>query len=41
MPMLVVGNQSASIYPALWIGGVLGIVASVAGCWDFCRREVR
>jgi hypothetical protein len=26
---------------ALWIGGAAGLAVAAAGCWDFCRREVK
>jgi hypothetical protein len=40
LPMLVVARQPQNIPLALWASGLAGIGASVAGCIDFCRREV-
>ncbi|MEP7367756.1 MAG: ABC transporter permease [Acidobacteriota bacterium] len=41
LPMLVLAKQPHSIGAALSLGGVLGLLASAIGCWDFCRREVQ
>jgi len=40
LPMLVMARQPPNIAAVLWIGGLAGIATSVAGCIDFCRREV-
>jgi len=40
LPMLVMARQPQNIAAVLWIGGVAGTATSVAGCIDFCRREV-
>src|SRR5262249_48392112 len=40
LPMLVLANQPHDIAAVLWIAGLCGIAASVAGCVDFCKREV-
>lgn len=40
LPLLVLANHPHNISAVLWIGAVLGIIASLAGCVDFCRREV-
>jgi hypothetical protein len=42
LPMLVVATPPAqNIGAALWIGGAAGLAVAAAGCWDFCRREVK
>jgi len=42
LPMLVVATPPAqNVGAALWIGGVAGLAVAAAGCWDFCRREVK
>ena len=41
LPMLVVARQAHNIHAALWISVAAGLAASVAGCVDFCRRELR
>jgi hypothetical protein len=41
LPMLVIGRRPQNIELALWISGAMGLVAAAAGCWDFCRREVK
>ena len=40
LPMLVMARQPQNIPTVLWICGLAGILTSVAGCIDFCRREV-
>ena len=40
LPMLVIGRQAQNVEPALWVSGAAGVMAAVAGCVDFCRREV-
>jgi ABC-2 type transport system permease protein len=40
LPMLVVAKQHAPVESVLVISAMLGIVASMVGCADFCRREV-
>jgi lantibiotic transport system permease protein len=40
MPSLVVARQPQNIAAALWMCGIAGIVAAIAGCIDFCKREV-
>jgi hypothetical protein len=40
LPMLVVARQHAPVESVLVISAMLGIVASMLGCADFCRREV-
>lgn len=40
LPMLVIARQPQNVSMALWICGIAGIVTSVAGCIEFCKREV-
>jgi ABC-2 type transport system permease protein len=40
LPMLVIARQPGNIGMALWICVITGIVASAAGCIDFCKREI-
>ncbi len=40
LPMLVDEGRVHNIQTGLIISGALGLVVAVAGCWDFCRREV-
>jgi hypothetical protein len=40
LPMLVLAKQPHDPSAVLWISGAIGILAGVAGCVDFCRREV-
>lgn len=40
LPALVVGRKSHGVAVALLVGGMFGMAATAAGCWDFCRREV-
>lgn len=40
LPMLVFARRPENIGAALLISGALGLVVAVAGCSDFCRREV-
>jgi hypothetical protein len=40
LPMLTQERESHNIEAVLAITIAAGLVASVAGCWDFCRREV-
>ena len=39
LPMLVIARQPQNVDAALWLGGLAGIAAAVAGCFEFCRRE--
>jgi len=39
-PMMTLVNPPADVMPLLWISVALGVAWSVAGCWDFCRRDV-
>ncbi len=41
LPMLVAAPPPQNIGAALWIGGAAGLAVAAAGCWDFCRREVK
>jgi len=41
LPMMVMGKEPRHIAAALWIGAAAGLAVTVAGCWDFCRREVQ
>lgn len=41
LPMLVLVNRPVNLEAVLWISGVLGLLVTLAGCWDFCRREVQ
>jgi lantibiotic transport system permease protein len=40
LPTLALDRQPHNIEAGVLIGGALGVVATVAGCCDFCRREV-
>ncbi|MGJ5814612.1 ABC transporter permease [Paludibaculum fermentans] len=40
LPMLVLARQPENVAAALSISAALGMLAAVAGCADFCRREV-
>jgi lantibiotic transport system permease protein len=40
LPMLVIAQRPPNIAATLWISGVIALVVAVAGCWDFCRREI-
>jgi lantibiotic transport system permease protein len=40
LPMLVVGRQPHNTAAVLCISAIIGIVVTVVGCMDFCRREV-
>jgi hypothetical protein len=40
LPMLVDEGRIHNIQTGLAISGALGLIVAVAGCWDFCRREV-
>jgi hypothetical protein len=40
LPMLVLSRHPQDIEMALWVSVVVGLVVAVAGCLDFCRREV-
>ncbi len=40
LPMLVLSKQAAEVPTAVWVCGIGGILVGVAGCADFCRREV-
>lgn len=40
LPMLVLARQPQNLVAALWMCMLAGGVVSVAGCIDFCRREV-
>jgi hypothetical protein len=39
-PMMTLVNPPAGVTPLLWISIGLGLAWSVAGCWDFSRRDV-
>jgi hypothetical protein len=41
LPMLVTARQPQNIEAALWFSGAIGLVVTAAGCWDFCRSEVK
>jgi hypothetical protein len=41
LPMLVLARQPHNIDAALLISGTLGLAVAVAGCLDFCGREVK
>jgi len=41
LPMLVQARRPQNVEAALLIGGAVGVVVAAAGCWDFCRREVK
>jgi ABC-2 type transport system permease protein len=41
LPMIIVGRNTQNIGTALWISGAAGLVVAAAGCWDFCRCEVK
>jgi hypothetical protein len=41
LPTLVMARQPVDIGAAMAVAGIAGIVATVAGCYDFCRREVQ
>ena len=40
LPMLVLEREPHNVLPALWIGGVIAVLASSAGCIDFCKGEI-
>jgi hypothetical protein len=40
LPMLVIYGDLQTVATALWIGCILGVMISAAGCIDFCGREV-
>jgi lantibiotic transport system permease protein len=40
LPMLVLAKQPHNVGAALLIGAAVGVVCTVAGCLDFCSREV-
>jgi hypothetical protein len=40
LPTLVVGRPLHNVEAALLIGGALGLVATLVGCLEFCKREV-
>lgn len=41
LPMLVLSRHPQNAETVLWISVVIGLVISVAGCWEFCRREIQ
>ena len=42
LPMLVLGSRtSLDVSTGLTFSLIAGTVVAVAGCWDFCRREVQ
>jgi lantibiotic transport system permease protein len=41
LPMLVVARRPQNVETGLWLSGAAGLVIAAAGCWDFCRREVK
>jgi lantibiotic transport system permease protein len=40
LPMLVLAKQPHHVGAALLMGIAVGLAFTVAGCWDFCTREV-
>jgi lantibiotic transport system permease protein len=40
LPTLVVGRPPHNVEAGLLIGGALGLVATLVGCLEFCKREV-
>jgi hypothetical protein len=40
LPMLVLARHPHNIVAALWISTIFGMAAVLAGCADFCRRDV-
>jgi hypothetical protein len=38
-PMMPLMNPPADVTPLLWISTALGVAWSVAGCWEFSRRD--
>jgi len=40
LPMLVIARQPQSVEPVLWLSGLAAVVVIVAGCLEFCRREL-
>lgn len=40
LPMLVISPEPRHLALAMAISGVLAVAAAIAGCWDFCRRDV-
>jgi hypothetical protein len=40
LPMLVLARQPHNTVTVLWISGAIGMITVVAGCVDFCRREL-
>jgi hypothetical protein len=40
LPMLVIAHQPHNVAPILWICAFIGIGMNIAGCVDFCKREV-
>lgn len=40
LPMLVIARYPANIQQVLWISVAIGLVTTVAGCIEFCRRDV-
>jgi hypothetical protein len=41
LPMLVVATPPQNVTAALWMGGLAGLIVAAAGCWDFCRLDVK
>jgi hypothetical protein len=40
LPMLTEARASHDIEAVLLVSITMGLIVSLAGCWDFCRREV-
>jgi hypothetical protein len=40
LPMLVLARQPHNAAAVLWISAIFGTIVSLAGCVDFCRRDV-
>jgi hypothetical protein len=40
LPMVRAG-QPQNIEAAFLVSSALGLIVAAAGCWDFCRREVK
>ena len=41
LPMLVLARPPLNVEASLWIGAAIGLAVAIAGCSDFCRREVK
>jgi len=40
LPVRALQTPAVDVAPLLWLSALAGIVVTVAGCWEFCRREV-